>query len=116
MMTARFHFPLDRETVPLLVTEKLVFTGPPQRSDSEPVGPPAALDASPAARNGRQPELSPGWSPRRSLLYTYFVNTPDRAVVRFQRCSATGLCPKSKVRVRLRPPATPVTMWEYRLS
>src|SRR5262245_33949353 len=65
-MAARLHLPRESETVPLVVKAKLVFTGPPQRSDSEADGPPLLPDADPAPRYARQPVVSPAKLPRSS--------------------------------------------------
>src|SRR5215204_2950046 len=62
-MVARFHLPCVSETVALVVNEKFVFTGPPQRSPSDAAGAPPPA-ASPPGTKVRHPLLSPGASPR----------------------------------------------------
>src|SRR5262249_22052048 len=99
---------------------KLVLSGPPQRSPSLPLivppGPPTPLPEPPPCCTCRQPVLSPGKLPRRSLLRRYLVNTSPSDSTSSQRLPWLSGVPNSNGRVAVTPTPAAVMRCAYRLS
>src|SRR5262245_57962674 len=96
-----------RDSVALNETlfEKLVLSGPPQRSPSlplnEPPGPGVPLPEPPPCSDVRQPLESPGELPRSTLLRTYLVKTSPNESTSSQRFPWLSGMPNSKLRPAL---------------
>src|SRR5262245_6998511 len=66
------NFPRDSPTMNALEKEKFELAGPPQRSAAAAVGPePLATPGAPGLVGARQPVVSPGPLPRKSLEWKY---------------------------------------------
>src|SRR5262245_21840810 len=66
------HLPRPSPTMNMFPIEKFVFAGPPQRSLAAAVGPPPPpRPGAPAPVGARQPVVSPGPLPRKSLVWKY---------------------------------------------
>src|SRR6266566_4316667 len=94
---------------------KLVFSGPPQRSDADALG-----SAEPAAAGSdcgaMQPVLSLGPLPRRTLVWMFLVNSDDAISSRPQRLPLASGAPNWEGRDAAPPTPKPVRRWAYLLS
>src|SRR4051812_8283955 len=104
----------DRAAFADVSTEKLVLSGPPQRSDSLLVGSPSPTVWAPlggAPPGARQPVVSPAPLPRTSLVRRYFVNELPSDSTRPQRLPWASGVPNSKGRLAVTPGPTPASRW-----